>query len=166
MARWPLKLAACAALLCGGASGAEPPEGAVRISGGACGADVTVHAQDASLSEVLRQFAKGTGAQLSEKVLLADRVSLDLTGPPESVLKRLMQGHNLVVETGKARGCRGRESVTKIWVLPAGEDSARASTAPPKLRGSGKGMTPEEWRRARREERAKKASAEQPNPQE
>ena len=163
-------------------------DGAVSVSGGACGADITVRAQAAPLSEVLRQVAKGTGAQLSEKVVLADRVTFELTGTPESVLKRLMANRNLVLETGEAKGCRGRQTVTKIWVLPAGEDRVRASAPaagevefrpmneppPPKQRRrTGERLTGKDWKRAHAVQ-AEKAPAEpeakhepeQPKPQE
>lgn len=122
------------------------------------------------------------GFRLVVKAALTERISHKLSGAPEDVLKRLMAGRNLVVDSNPARHCGGREVPTTVWVLPAGESHAPGGTGPasvPKTapateatgelaprpamptrpRGTRKRMSEAEWQQMKKDYKAGKVMA-------
>jgi hypothetical protein len=162
-------------LLAGGADA-----GAVEVDAPRCGEVIHVRAQDAPLGEVLAKVAGAVGFRLDAKVELAGKVTLDRKGPPERLLKELLQGRNLVIHADPSKACGGKERITTVWVLPVGQDGPpRAATPgaspdasapqaagqlPPgsrnaRPRGTRKSMSEEEWQQMKQDYKAGKVKA-------
>lgn len=168
-------------LLCVGALHAGgATAGAVEVEGAPCAEVIRVRAHDATLGEVLAKVAGAMGFRLDAKVALAEKVTFDRKGPPERLLKSLLQGRNLVIQTDPVKACGGKEHITTVWVLPVGEDAPRRAAAPAEAqpatpaaqasgatpvrrherpRGTRKNMTEEEWQKMKQDYKAGKVKA-------
>ena len=128
----------------------------LTIDAAACAKTVRIHARDVPLQDIVSGLASAMGVQLVAKAQLPDPVSLDMSGAPEDVLKRLLRDKNLVVETRRKPECGAGEVLATIWLLPVGENAERAAAEPSKVRtpgsnrGGNRSMTDEERRQARR----------------
>lgn len=150
----------------------------LEIDATPCASRIHVRAQDVPLGEVLDGLSKALGFRLDAKVALTERVSLDRTDTPEALLKHLMQNRNLVLQADPSPKCKGRETVTTVWVLPMGQEAPRAAGQPPpaatpaplpakplarqeRPRGTRRNMamTEEEWQRMKRDYLAGKVMA-------
>ncbi|HUR41166.1 MAG TPA: hypothetical protein VM240_08345 [Verrucomicrobiae bacterium] len=87
------------------------------------------------LGEVVRAITRALGVRLEAKIELKDPVTLDRTGGPEQVLGQLLRGRNVVLDSNPSAACHGREVLTTVWILPAGQEGppreASAAVAPP-----------------------------------
>lgn len=154
--------------------------GAVEVEGAPCAEVIRVRAQDATLGEVLAKVAGAVGFRVDAKVGLTEKVTLDRKGPPERLLKNLLQGRNLVIQTDPVKACGGKEHITTVWVLPAGQDAPPRAAAPaasqdspapqaagqlppgsrhPRPRGTRKNMSEAEWQQMKRDYQAGKVKA-------
>lgn len=86
-----------------------------------CAATVRVKATDVPIEEVLARLSTELKFTLTLKAPLKAPVSLDRTDTAENLIKDLMRGHNLVLDTKPLAACKGREGIAKVWVLPAGQ---------------------------------------------
>lgn len=168
-------------LLCLGALHAGgAAAGAVEVEGARCADVIRVRAQDATLGEVLAKVAEAVGFRVDAKVELTEKVTLDRKGSPERLLKNLLQGRNLVIQTDPVKACGGKERVTTVWVLPVGEDAPRRAAAPSQAqpatpaaqasgatpmrrherpRGTRKSMSDAEWQQMKKDYQAGKVKA-------
>ncbi len=157
-----------AAIIFGALMAAVTHAGELAVSAAPCGKTIQVRAQDVPLGEVLKRIAESAQFRLDAKVPLADRVSVNRTGAPGEVLRHLLQGKNLVMQSDPDPACNGRQRINTVWVLPSGQDVAPAENAgiaagpeiqnpgegelrpalPPRPRGTRKRMTEQEWRKA------------------
>jgi hypothetical protein len=121
------------ALLVAGAllAGAVGAEGALQIDAAPCAERIHVRATDVPLGDVLVGLSKAMGFRLDAKVELAERVTFERRDTPQALLKQLLQKRNLVVQTDPNAKCRGRETLTVVWVLPAGQNAPRPAAAVP-----------------------------------
>jgi len=151
--------------------------GTVEVEGGRCAEEIHIRAHDAPLAEVLAKASTAMGFRVDAKVDLAERVTLDRKGPPERLLKSLLQDRNLVIQTDPSKACGGKERITTVWILPTGQDVPRreapapaapldAAAAEPgsgprelRPRGTRKNMTDKEWQQMKRDYRAGKIKA-------
>lgn len=143
-----------------------------------CAQRIRVRAQDVALAEVVQAVAKNMAFRLDLKVNLDEKVSVDRAGPPEELLKHLLKSRNVVLQTDPSPRCGGKETLTTVWVLPAGEtvtrDQAAAPTAagtqsadapaqrtvlPERPRGTRKRMTEEQWQQMKQDYKAGKLKA-------
>jgi hypothetical protein len=157
---------------------ASAQAGPVEVEAARCAESIHIRAQDASLGEVLDQTASALGFRLDAKVDLTEKVTLDRKGPPERLLKSLLQGRNLVIQTDPSKACNGKDRITTVWVLPAGEDAPRPAAAPAtpatqatvpatqlpgsthaRPRGTRKRMSEEEWQQLKKDYAAGKVKA-------
>ena len=97
----------------------------LSIEASACAKDIRIHAQDVPLQEIVGGLANAMGVKLVAKTSLPEPVTFDASGAPEEVLKRLLHGKNLVVETQPKAACGSREVLATIWLLPSGQDAVR-----------------------------------------
>jgi len=93
---------------------------AVYLDAKPCAEEVHLKVEDAPLSEVLSRMSRDLGFHLDTQVQLTELVTIDRTGAPARLLKRLLKDRNLVVHTQANPSCGGRESIASVWVLPAG----------------------------------------------
>ena len=105
--------------------------GAVQVDAARCADVVTIKADDAPLGEVLQKAAAAMGFRLDAKVELAEKVTVDRKGPPDRVLKQLMAGRNLVMQSDPDPKCGGKDRITTVWILPAGKDAPHRPAAAP-----------------------------------
>jgi hypothetical protein len=144
-----------------------------------CATNIEVRADGVPLDEVLRAVTKALGVRLEAKATLTEETHFSAIGTPERVLTLLMQGRNVVLDSHPVAKCEGREVLTTVWILPAGEAAparAQASTAapaavqvpgeaqfgssrPPRPRGVRKRLGEQEWQRVKEEWRAGKVQA-------
>lgn len=162
----------CLAVLGTLASPATLSAPVVELEGGPCAKTVRLRATEAPLGEVLQKLADTLGFQLKAKVKLTEAVSLDRNDSPELLLKHLMRGNNLVLQTGPSAACAGQSVVTNVWVLPVGEEGptlANSDTSPlpgvegvgaqlrpiepppPRPRGSRKRMSEADWQQMKQD---------------
>lgn len=136
-----------------------------------CATSIEVRADGVPLDKVLQAVTSALGVRLEAKVALTDPVRFKATDTPERLLLRLMQGRNVVLDSNRVGKCGGREVLTTVWVLPAGEATVpRAESAavqeavvqqpgqaefrparPPRPRGVRKRLGEEEWQRVKKE---------------
>jgi hypothetical protein len=143
-----------------------------------CASRIRIEADQVPLGDVLQRLSTDMGFRLVARTELTERVSRDLSGAPEDVLKRLMQGRNLVVDSNPDAKCGGRQTLTTIWVLPAGQAVDRAAGAPqgpvgvestqasvpqqvrpPRPRGTRRRMSDAEWQQMKKDYMAGKVKA-------
>jgi hypothetical protein len=145
-----------------------------------CAGRISIDAEQAPLADILQELAAKMGFRLVVRAPVTERISHTLAGTPEDVLKRLMQGRNLVIDSNPAKHCGGRQVPTTVWILPAGESSdprdaaasapAAGTAAAPNLaetrparparpRGTRKRMSEEEWQQMKEDYKAGKIKA-------
>lgn len=169
-----------AALVFGLAVTASPAgAGSLVVDAEPCATRIRIDADQVPLGEVLERLSNVMGFRLVAKTSLVEPVSLSVVGTPEDVLKRLMQGRNLVVDSNPSKKCSGRTTPTTVWVLPAGEagnrPAAPAAAAPPaaaatqttapvsprgpRPRGTRQRMSEAEWQQMKKDYKAGKVQA-------
>lgn len=92
---------------------------------------------DVPLQDVVSGIARALGIRLESKVELTDPVTFDRTGTPEQVFKMLLKDRNLVLDSNPVANCGGRETLTTIWLLPAGQAAPARPPAAPVLQQPG-----------------------------
>lgn len=96
-----------------------------------CAKTIRIAAKDVPLEEIVGGLAKSMEVRLVAKTTLPEPVTFSGTGAPEELLKRLLHGKNLVVETKRKAECGAREVLSTVWLLPAGQDApARGDGTP------------------------------------
>jgi hypothetical protein len=103
----------------------------LTVEAAPCAKTIRVQAQDVVLGQIVERVAQALEVRLEAKAELQEPVSFNASGTPEEVLTRLLRGRNLVLDANTAARCGGREVLTTIWVLPAGEDAPRTAAAQP-----------------------------------
>lgn len=126
--------------------------GPIEVDAGRCANAIRVKAHDAPLADVLARMSDATGFRLDATVDLSERVTLDKKGPPERLLKNLLLGKNVVIQTAASAACGGQDRIQTVWILPAGQDAPRGvapqrvETSPAERpRGTRKKMSEQEW---------------------
>lgn len=168
--RRPLRaaLALLFALLAPGARAGE-----LVVEAAPCAKSIKVRADHVPLGDVVADIATRLGIRVQARTPLPEVVSFNGSGPPEVVLKKLMAGRNLVLGSGNVVSCGGREVLTTMWLLPAGESVQRpaqpveaiaaiqqpgeailAPARPERPRGMRKRMNEEQWQKAKEEWKA------------
>lgn len=104
----------------------------IEVNGAQCADRIQVRAQAARLGDVLQRLSDATGFRLAARTALDQPVSIDRTASLDALLKELGAGLNLVVQTTPSKACGGRQVVSDVWVLPAGDAAAVASSARPR----------------------------------
>jgi hypothetical protein len=135
-----------------------------------CAATIDVSADGVPLEQVVRAITSALGVRLEAKAALPELTQFRASGTPERVLLKLMEGRSVVLDSNPVKKCGGRETLTTVWVLPAGEAAdLRPETAgtfqaatqapgeaefrarPPRPRGTRKRLTEEEWRKVKKD---------------
>ncbi len=136
-----------------------------------CAATIDVSADGVPLEQVVRAITSALGVRLEAKAALPQLTRFKASGTPERVLLKLMEGRSVVLDTNPVKKCGGREMLTTVWILPAGEAAEpRPETPgtfqaaiqepsevefrplrPPRPRGIRKRFGEEEWQRVKKD---------------
>ena len=118
------------------ANAAQPAD---APAGAAAGSPITVErrgcqglhvvAKQARLGEVLAELSKQAKFELRDQAGDTRAVDLDMTARPEDLVARLLAGGNLVTDDEPDPKCAGKVRLTKVWVLPKGQDAPAESPA-------------------------------------
>lgn len=94
----------------------------VRVDNLGCAKGVHLVAQQAPLSAVLAELSRQLAFELHFQGDNDHAVDLDTTRPAPELVARLMQGDSVVTDTEPDPKCRGQLRLTRVWVLPKGQD--------------------------------------------
>jgi len=128
----------------------------IHVDGAQCSDRIHVRAQAARLGDVLQRLSDKTHFRFVAKTTLEQPVTIDRRASLDALLKELGAGLNVIVQTTGTKACGGRQVVSDVWVLPAGNAAAVASSAPPRRSDVPKCEGP--GRSPRREKPSKPAS--------
>jgi hypothetical protein len=153
----------------------------LNLDAAPCAKTIRIDAQDVPLGEVLQRLSGSLDFRLHAKVELPEPVTIRRSDTPEALLKHLMQGRNLVMESAPNKKCAGRDTLATVWVLPAGEAVPRLESGPQpagrppviqeagdveyralrpeRPRGTRKRMSEEEWQKMKEEYKAGRIKA-------
>jgi hypothetical protein len=93
----------------------------VRIDdAGRCSTEVRVVARDAPLRDVLERLSRALEFELRFESQSNPLLTVDVSRPPEALLRLLAGGENIAVSQAADRRCQGKRRMTRVWVLPAG----------------------------------------------
>ena len=160
---------------------ASPPVTAapeLSIEATPCAQQIRIRAKDVAIDDIVGGLAKAMDLRLVARTSLPEPITFDGTGTPEEVLKRLLHGKNLVIETRRKSACGPREVLATVWLLPSGQDGpARASASIPEAspephgtptlrtgRQGGHPMTAAERKQMRQQWRQQQRDAASPSP--
>lgn len=156
-----LKHAPCIALALA-LTPAASPAGDLVVDAQPCAKTIHVRATAVPLQDVLSGLAGAMHFKLHIQAELGEAVTLDREASPETLIKDLMRGHNLVLDTNPAKACDGRQTIATVWILPAGTATA-ATTGTTTVFGLGphpsfsrrkNHWTDEEWHRLKEDWKA------------
>ncbi|HUR41440.1 MAG TPA: hypothetical protein VM240_09775 [Verrucomicrobiae bacterium] len=130
-----------AVLLPAAPTSAAPPVTVERIG---CKEGVRLVAHGAPLSQVMETLSRELGFTLKFQGEGSRVVDTELTRQPAALLRKLLEGDNVVVDEVPDRHCPGRQALARVWVLPRGEDAPRPhEPTPQELYRRAHGMTNE-----------------------
>lgn len=92
-----------------------------------------VVAKQARLSDLLAELSKQAKFELRDQAGDTRAVDLDMTARPEDLVARLLAGGNLVTDDEPDPKCAGKVRLTKVWILPKGQEAPAEGQAPHEL---------------------------------
>ncbi len=95
--------------------------GTVSVKQTQCGAEITLVANDAKLSEVFKELATELGFALRFDRDSDRTVSIESTRKPEKLIESLTRDDNIMITTQDDPNCAGRNRITEVRFLAAGD---------------------------------------------
>lgn len=151
----------------------------IRVDASPCVQEITVRANDALVSDVLKRMADKMQFTLKFDPASDQRVSIQRTATIDVMLHDLLNGKNFMQLNDVRAECDGKIATTQVWVLPRGEavpyltyepepegrklePFAKAEKLPetlPPPRGVKRSMSEKEWQQMKQDYKVGKIAA-------